>query len=79
MEASNDRYDGFTVNLFKDEDGDWVAHFNERPEISAFDTSPEGALRELDIAWEVVKQAYLTDGAPVPVAPSRKQGIQRAL
>lgn len=67
-----DRYDGFTVNLFEDSAGDWIAHFNELPEISAFGPAPEDALRELDIAWEGIKQACVDDGAPVPVAPSRK-------
>ncbi|MYI63148.1 MAG: toxin-antitoxin system HicB family antitoxin, partial [Gemmatimonadetes bacterium] len=31
-----DNFDGFSVNLFQDEDGDWLAHLVEMPGISAF-------------------------------------------
>ncbi len=69
----SDRFDGFTVNLFRDDAGDWVAHFNEHPEISAFGPSPELALQELDAAWEAVKQVHCDEGTPVPVAPAKKE------
>ncbi|MBA3493244.1 MAG: type II toxin-antitoxin system HicB family antitoxin, partial [Gammaproteobacteria bacterium] len=36
-----DKFDGFTVNLYLDEDGDWLAHFVELPNISAFADAPE--------------------------------------
>lgn len=68
----DDRFDGFSVNLYFDEDGDWLAHFVERPEISAFADSPEATLNELHTAWEGVKEVYREDGEPVPVAPARK-------
>ena len=68
----SDRFDGFTVNLFEDDAGDWVAHFNELPEISAFGSSPEEALAELGTAWEAVKQVHIEDNTAIPVAPSRK-------
>jgi hypothetical protein len=29
-----DKFDGFTVNLYLDEDGDWTAHFLELPNIA---------------------------------------------
>ena len=69
----HDRFDGFTVNLYFDEDGDWLAHFVELPNISAFADTPEQALAELDTAWRLVKTSYTEDGEPVPVAPSRKE------
>ena len=53
---NNDIFDGFTVNIFLDEDGDYLAHFVELPNISAFSDTPEGALKELTIAWEGVKK-----------------------
>ena len=31
-----DDFDGFSVNLFQDEDRDWLAHLVEMPAISAF-------------------------------------------
>ena len=68
----SERFDGFSVNIFEDDTGDWIAHFVERPEISAFGKSPEDALHELAGAWEGVKQTYIEDGEPVPVAPARK-------
>lgn len=67
----NDRFDGFTVNLFE-EGGQWVAHFVELQEVSAFGPEPETALHELAQAWEAVKQTYDEEGQPVPVAPARK-------
>jgi len=36
----SDRFDGFTVNVFLDEDGDYLAHFVELPNVSAFGESP---------------------------------------
>ena len=66
-----DMFDGFTVNLFLDEDGDYLAHFVEMPNVSAFSDTPEGALRELAIAWQCVKETYAEDQEPIPHAPSR--------
>ena len=37
-------FDGFTVSVFLDKEGDWVAHFVELPNFSAFAESPDGAL-----------------------------------
>ena len=69
----SERFDGFSVNLFEDDTGDSVAHFVERPEVSAFSKTPEGALHELAAAWEGVKQTYIDDEEPVPVAPAHKE------
>ncbi len=69
----SERFNGFSVNIFEDESGDWIAHFVERPEVSAFAKTLEDALHELAAAWEGVKQIYIDDGEPVPVAPSRKE------
>ena len=69
----NDRFDGYSVNVFLDDDGDYLAHFVEMPNVSAFGDSPEQALHELETAWEGVKESYKKHGEPVPVAPSRKK------
>ena len=69
---SKDMFDGFTVNLFLDEDDDYLAHFVEMPNVSAFSDTPEGALRELAVAWKCVKESYEEDREPIPRAPSRK-------
>ena len=69
----SDRFDGYTVTVFLDDDGDYLAHFVEMPEISAFGESPEQALRELETAWEGVKGSYQKHGEPLPIAPSRKE------
>lgn len=69
---AEDRFDGFSVELYLDEDGDWLAHFEELPNISAFGDSPEAALKELETAWLMVKEDYQAEGKPVPVAPARK-------
>ena len=69
----HDDFDGFTVNVFLDEDGDYMAHFVEMPNISAFSDTVEGAIKELKQAWEGVKESYQKHQEPIPVAPSRKR------
>ena len=68
----NYEFDGFTVNLFLDEDGDYLAHFVEMPNVSAFSDTPEGALRELAVAWQGVKESYQKHDEPIPQSPSRE-------
>jgi predicted HicB family RNase H-like nuclease len=68
-----DRFDGYSVHILLDDDGDYLAHFVEMPNISAFGDSPEQALRELESAWEGVKESCQKHGEPIPVAPSRKE------
>ena len=67
------RFDGFSVNIFLDEDGEYLAHFAEMPNVSAFGDSPEQALQELETAWQGVKESLQKHEEPVPVAPSRKE------
>lgn len=71
--AKVDRFDGFTVNVFLDEDGEYLAHFVEMPNVSAFADSPEKALKELATAWRLMKESFAEHDEPIPVAPSRRQ------
>lgn len=68
-----DDFDGFSVHLFQDEDGDWLAHLVELPAISAFARTPAAALEELAKAWEAARESYREHGEPVPVAPARRE------
>ena len=68
----DNRFDGFAVNIYLDDEGAWLAHFVELPEVSAFGDTPEVTLGELACAWEAVKATYRDEGLPVPVAPARK-------
>jgi predicted HicB family RNase H-like nuclease len=68
-----DRFDGYTINLFLDDDGDWIAHFVELPNISAFGSTAAKALKELDEAWMATKESYIQNGEDIPVAPSKKE------
>ena len=70
---NKDIFDGFNVNIFLDEDGDYLAHFVEMPNVSAFSDTPDGALRELAIAWKGVKESYQKHQEPVPKAPARRE------
>lgn len=72
MGKNDDIFDGFSVNLFFDEDGDYLAHFVELPNVSAFAPPPGEALVELEEAWALMKECYREDGVPVPKAPSRE-------
>lgn len=72
MEKNNhDDFDGFMVNIFLDEDGDYLAHLVELPNVSAFGPTPAKALRELKTAWELIKECYREDGESIPKPPSR--------
>jgi predicted RNase H-like HicB family nuclease len=73
MNKNHDDFDGFTVNVFLDEDGDYLAHFVEMPNVSAFSDTPQGALSELAVAWEGVKESYRKHQAPIPRAPAIKR------
>ena len=68
-----DEFDGFSIELFKDEEGDWFAHFEELPNVSAFGDSPENALLELQEAWHAMKESYANHQEPIPIAPSKKE------
>lgn len=65
-------WNGFTVTLTIDEDGDWKASFVELPHICAFADETDAALEELQDAWNGVKESYLKRGEQIPVAPANK-------
>lgn len=69
----NEPFDGFTVQLSQDEDHDWMANLLELPNVSAFGSTPDEALRELETAWLAMKESYLKHNEPIPLAPSKKQ------
>jgi len=70
---SEKEFNGFSVNIFLDEEGDWIAHFIELPNVSACGNTAEEALNELKIAWEGMKESYRKHGEPIPVASSQKR------
>ena len=71
MNRNHDDFDGFAINIFLDEDGDYLAHLVELPNVSAFGPTPTKALIELREAWKLMKECYRKDGVPIPKAPSR--------
>ncbi len=73
MSLENYNFDGFIINLYVDEQGDWLAHFQEIPNISAFGDTPQEALEELKIAWELVKEDYQQKHREIPVASNRQK------
>ena len=73
MSWENYNFDGFIINLYVDEQGDWLAHFQEMPNISAFGDNPQEALEELKIAWELVKEDYRQKNQKIPVASNRQK------
>ena len=62
---NHDDFDGFMVNVFFDEDGDYLAHLVELPNVSAFGPTPAEALAELKTAWDLMKECYQMDGEPI--------------
>ena len=73
MSLENYNFDGFIINLYVDEQGDWLAHFQEMPNISAFGDSPQEALEELKFAWELVKDDYKERNMEIPVASNKQK------
>lgn len=72
MKNNHDDFDGFTIKIFLDEDGDYLAHFIELPNVSAFGPTPAQALIELKTAWELMKECYQEDNVSIPKAPTRE-------
>lgn len=68
----DDRFDDFSIELFQESDREWVAHFEELPNVSAYGETPEEALKELSIAWQAMKESYCAHGEAIPVAPARR-------
>jgi len=58
MSLTNYNFDSFTISLYMDEQEDWLAYFQEMPNISAFGDTPQEALEELKIAWKLTKEYY---------------------
>lgn len=69
----NDEFDGFSIHILQDEDGDFVAHFVELTNVSACGSTAEEALSELKIAWEAMKESYRKHREEIPMAPTRKE------
>ncbi len=65
MSLDNYNFDGMIIDLYVDEQGDWLAHFQEMPNISAFGDTPLEALEELKNAWELVKEDYQAKGVEI--------------
>lgn len=68
-----DEFDGFSIYLGSDEEGEFIAHFVELPNVSAFGSTAEEALAELKVAWGAMKESYRKRKEAVPVAPGRKE------
>ncbi len=70
MNKDRDNFDGFAVNIFLDEAGDYLAHLVELPKVSAFGPTPTEVLVELKDAWVLMKECYQQDVIPAPKLPS---------
>ena len=68
----SEQFDGFTVNLSEDAEGDWLAYLVELPNVSAYGDSTDEALHELSISWSAMKESYKKHGDALPIAPARK-------
>lgn len=66
------RFDDFAIELYQESDNEWLAHFEELPNVSSYGDTPEEALEELAIAWKMMKESYQERGEDIPVAPVRK-------
>ena len=62
---------GGKIAAWKDEDGDWLAHLVEMPNVSAFADTPQAAIDELEIAWQGIKESYRKQVEEIPVIKMR--------
>ena len=76
MALDNYNFDGFVLSLYVDDQGDWLAHFQEIPTVSAFGDTPQEALEELKIAWELIKEEYQAQKREIPIP--QKKPVQAA-
>ncbi|TRV46339.1 MAG: type II toxin-antitoxin system HicB family antitoxin [Microcystis panniformis Mp_MB_F_20051200_S9] len=65
MNPKTQYFNSFSVNIFQDEEGDWIAYLVEIPSVSAFADSPQTALNQLILAWEGVKESYRKHGEEI--------------
>lgn len=68
-----DEFDGFSIHIIEDGEGDYVAHFVELPNVSACGGTAEEAIVELKTAWEAMKISYRKHDENIPLAPTRKE------
>ena len=66
-------FDGFSIHVLEDSDGDFIAHLVELPTVSACADTAEEAMAELKVAWAAMKVSYQKHKEPIPVAPTRKE------
>jgi len=66
MNRTTEDFNGFSINIFQDEEGDWVAYLVEIPSVSAFSYRHQTALNQLILAWEGVKESYRKHGEEIP-------------
>ena len=71
MSLNNYDFDGFVIELYVDDQSDWLAHFQEIPTVSAFGDTPQEALEELKTAWELVKEDYREKQKEIPLAKNK--------
>jgi len=76
--ATTGRFDGFTVNVYQDDEGDYLAHFVELSSVSAFADTPEEARNQLAEAWAGVRQSYEKRGESIPGSAGASR-VQRKL
>ena len=69
----SDKFDGFSIHIVTDSDGDYVARLVELPNVSASGSTVEEAIGELEVAWDAMKESYRKHGDAIPIAPSRKE------
>lgn len=68
-----DKFDGFSIQVVVDSEGDHIAHLVELPNVSACGDTVEAAIAELEFAWLAMKESYHKHGEEIPVAPARKE------
>ena len=73
MSLENYNFDGFVINLYVDEQRDWLAHFQDLPNISAFGYTFQEALEELKTACKLVKEDQIAKNREILVASNREK------
>ncbi len=63
-----EEFNGFGIHIVEDEQSEFLAHFVELSNVSAYGSTTEEAIAELKVAWEAMKASYQKHGEEIPIA-----------
>ena len=69
----SDQFDGFSIYLAEDEDGDFLAHFIEMPQVSAFANTPVSHPSRRTVLWAHASASRCNENPRPEFRPARRR------